>query len=155
MLIHQNPQDHLEGKFSAQYAVATALVYRKASMEQFTDTAVQNSDVQTIMKKVSVVADPKMEKTIHSAVVMIKLLDGKQYTNRVDVTTGHPQKPMSLDRIIDKYKDCAASIIDGDDIERSVNEVLNFEQIENVDRLVASIGKSSIETFHNLLTDNA
>jgi 2-methylcitrate dehydratase PrpD len=137
ILIHQNPQNHLQGKFSAQYAVATALVYRKASLEQFTDKAVQDPDVQGIIKKISVLADPELEQTMQSAIVMIKLLDGRQYTKRVDITTGHPQKPMFLDKIIDKYKDCAALVISENNIERSISEVLDLENKSNLSRLMA------------------
>ncbi|OPY79771.1 MAG: 2-methylcitrate dehydratase [Syntrophorhabdus sp. PtaU1.Bin058] len=140
ILIHQNPQNHLQGKFSAQYAVATALIYRKASLHQFTDGAVRNPDVQSIIKKTSVFADPEMEQAMQSAVVTIKLLDGREYTKRVDITTGHPQKPMFLDNIIDKYKNCAALTINEDNIERSINEVLDFETIRNLDRLMSLIG---------------
>jgi 2-methylcitrate dehydratase PrpD len=147
ILIHHNPQNHLEGKFSAQYAAATALVYRKASLEQFTDRAVQNPTVQDMIKKIAVVGDPAMEKTMQSAVVTIKLLDGREYTKRVDITTGHPQNPMFLDQIIDKYRGCAASIINEDNVERSINEVLSFENMRNLSRLMTLITRRQHENI--------
>jgi 2-methylcitrate dehydratase PrpD len=136
ILIHQNPKTGLQGKFSAQYAVTTALVYRKASIEQFTDKEVQDSRAQAMIKKVRTVVHPEMEKTPQSSEVTIRLKDGREVTKRIDITTGHPEKPMSQDQIIDKYRRCAESIIRKDKIEELVYKVLNLEKLSDIGQLI-------------------
>jgi 2-methylcitrate dehydratase PrpD len=139
VLNHDNPQTGLEGKFSAQYAVAAPVVYRQASLQQFSDEAVQDSRVQGMIGKIKVVARPDMEKTMQSAAVTIRLRDGREYAKRVDITTGHPLKPMSLDHIVAKYKGCAASIISEKKIEESMEMVLSFEKMKDLSRLMTLI----------------
>ena len=151
ILIHQKPLNQLQGKFSAQYAVATALVYRKASLDEFSDKAVQNPVVQSVIKKVAVIPDPDLEQHMQSAIVTIRLHDGRRYTKRVDDALGHPENPMFLDQIIDKYKNCAVGTISEDNIERSINEILDFEKVKNLGRLLTLLGGNS-EVTQGLLT---
>ena len=137
ILIHANPQTGLQGKFSAPYAVATALLHRKASLEQFTDRAVQDPKAQAMIQKVNVVAHPEMERSVQSAIVTIRLKDGREFKKRLDITTGHPEKPMSLNQIIDKYRSCADTVIHKEGIEESIEKVLSFEKLTEVGELIA------------------
>jgi len=136
ILIHRNPQTGLQGKFSAPYAVTTALLHRKASLEQFTDQAVRDVRAQAMNQKVNVVAHPEMEKSVQSAIITIRLKDGREFTKKVDITTGHPERPMSLKQIVDKYRSCADSVINKDKIERSIEKVLSFEALRDIGELI-------------------
>ena len=136
ILIHKNPQTGLQGKFSAPYAVTTALLHRKASLEQFTDEAVQDANAQAMNQKVHVAAHPEMEKSVQSAIVTIRLKDGREVARRVDRTTGHPEKPMSLNQIIEKYRSCADSVLDKGQIEESIEKVLHLERVSDVGELI-------------------
>jgi 2-methylcitrate dehydratase PrpD len=137
ILIHKNPQTGLQGKFSAQYAVTTALLHRKASIEQFTDKRVQDPKAQAMVQKVETVVHDEMEKTPQSSMVTIRLKDGKEFSKRIDITTGHPEKPMSQDQIIDKYSNCADSMISKDKIEKSISKILDLEKLSDIGELIA------------------
>jgi 2-methylcitrate dehydratase PrpD len=136
ILIHTNPQTGLQGKFSAPYAVTTALLHRKASLEQFTDQAVQDVWAQALNQKVNVVAHSGMEKSAQSAIVTIRLKDGREVIKKVDKTTGHPEKPMSLNQLLGKYRSCADSVINKDRIEESIEKVLRFEALSDIGELI-------------------
>jgi 2-methylcitrate dehydratase PrpD len=136
ILIHRNPQTGLQGKFSAPYAVTTALLHRKASLEQFTDQAVQDVRAQAMNQKVNVVAHPEMEKSVQSAIVTIRLKNGQEFTKKLDITSGHPERPMSLNQIIEKYRSCADSVINKDKIEKSIEKVLSFEALSDIGELI-------------------
>jgi 2-methylcitrate dehydratase PrpD len=82
ILIHRTPQTGLQGKFSAQYAVTTVLLHGKASLEQFTDQAVQDVRAQAMNQKVNVVAHSGMEKSVQSSIVTIRLKDGREVIKR-------------------------------------------------------------------------
>lgn len=137
ILIHNNPMTGLEGKFSAPYAVATALAYRKASLAQFTDAAVRDQRAQMIMNKVRVVPAPDLEKNIQSCVVTVHLTDGRVFADRVDITTGHPKKPMAPDQITAKFRSCAAGAIDEEQREEAIRLVLDLEQMQEIGQLMA------------------
>jgi len=139
ILIHRNPQTGLQGKFSAPYAVTTALLHRKASLEQFTDQAVRDARAQAMNQKVNVVARPELEKGVQSAIVTIRLKNGQEFTRRVDITSGHPERSMSLDQIIEKYRSCAGSVIKQENVEESIKKILRFEELKDVFGLMTSI----------------
>jgi 2-methylcitrate dehydratase PrpD len=141
ILIHRNPQTGLQGKFSAPYAVTTALLHRKASLEQFTDQAVRDVRAQAMNQKVNVVAHPEMEKSVQSAIVTIRLKDGREVVKRVDRTTGHPEKPMSLNQILEKYRNCSDSVLDKRRIEESIEKVLHLEKERDVGEMMALLGQ--------------
>ena len=141
MLMYSNPETGLQGKFSAQYAVTTALLYRKASLEQFTNKKVQDSKAQAMVQKVQVIVHPEIEEAVPPAMVRIKLKDGREYTKRVDIATGNPEKPMSLNQITEKYKGCAEAFIDKDRIQESLDKILNFEKLVHINELIPLIVK--------------
>ena len=142
VLIHNNPRTGLEGKFSAPYAVATAVVYRSASLAQYTDEAVRNPTVQAIMQKVTVVPRPELG-IGQSAIVTIRLKNGSEYVRRVDITTGHLEKPMSLDQIKNKYRTCAHSVVNDDNIEKSIDKILSLEKLSGIGQLTSLIAGDS------------
>ena len=61
ILIHPNPRSALEGKFSMEFCIATAILRKQVKLESFTDGNVLNGGTQDMMKKVKMVADPKLE----------------------------------------------------------------------------------------------
>jgi 2-methylcitrate dehydratase PrpD len=139
MLMHSKPQTGLQGKFSAQYAVTAALVYRKATLEQFTDEGVRDSRAQAMIQKVQVIVHPEIEKDAPPAVVTVRLKDGRELTRRVDIATGSPEKPMSLSQLIEKYEGCAEPMLDKNRVEESIDKILHFERLCDVGELVPLI----------------
>ena len=136
-LIHNNPRTGLEGKFSAPYAVATALVHRRASLAEFTDRAVLDPRAQAMIGKVRVIPAPELNDNINSAVVKVLLRDGRTFTERVDITTGHPKKPMTLEQIAGKFRSCAAGAIGEKKREELIRLVFDLEGTDEIGRLTA------------------
>lgn len=139
MLIHPAPKTGLQAKFSAEYAVTSSLLDRKVSLEQFTNEKVQDIKVRSILQKVKTVLHPEMEKTPPPAIVTIRLKDGREYTKRVDIATGDPEKPMSLNQIVEKYRNCTEPLIDKNRMEESIDKILSLEKLPNVGELIALI----------------
>ena len=138
-LIHPDPRTGLEGKFSAPYVVAASLLAPKMSLEQFTDEKVRDEKARALMQKVKVTVQPELEGEPPPAVVCIRLRGGREYSRRVDIATGNPEKPMSPDQIIDKYRGCAETMIAPKNIDSSIDMLLHFEQLKNIKELVALI----------------
>ncbi len=141
ILIHSNPDTGLEGKFSAQYAIATTLIHKKASLEQFTDEAVQDPKVKEVLKKIKVSINPEFEKSPQTAVVTVYLKDGRVYSKRIDITLGHPERPMSLEQIKVKYISCAEGMIDRESVEKSIDMILNIERLKDIREMIQLVAK--------------
>jgi 2-methylcitrate dehydratase PrpD len=134
----------LEAKFSASYSVVVALLHDEISLQQFTDEAVQGTDSQDILQKVTVVVDTEIEapKTGEwrglGTRLTAKLKDGRECTKVVAITEGE-DAAASLETIVAKYRGCARTVLDEERVERSIDAVLRVEMIGDVGTLMALV----------------
>jgi 2-methylcitrate dehydratase PrpD len=136
-LIHMDPKTGLQGKFSAPYVIAASLLAPRVSLEQFTDEAVRDAKARDLMGKVKVTVQPGLEGDPPPAIVRICLRDGREHSKRVDVATGNPEKPMSPDQIIDKFRSCAGTMIAPKNIDPLIDRIRQLEKLKNIKELVA------------------
>jgi 2-methylcitrate dehydratase PrpD len=136
-LIHSNPQSGLEGKFSMQFCMAAALLYKKVGMGEFTDEKVLNA--QDLTRKVKMSADSTLEDAEEDAkseylpsAVTVRLKDGKEYSKRVNFPKGHPDVPMGQEEMLAKYRDCAGLVMSKEAVNRSIEMIHNLEAIQDL-----------------------
>jgi 2-methylcitrate dehydratase PrpD len=109
-LLHHQPENGLQAKFSMEFCVAILLIERKAGLAQFSDKVVQRRDVQEMIGKVRYYVDPEAENAGFDKMVSllkIHLQDGTVITGRADFGKGSPSDPMSFDEEADKFRGCA------------------------------------------------
>src|SRR5258707_15006057 len=83
----------------------------KADLTKFTDSMVKRPDVQEMIGRVRLYADPEAEKAGYdkmTTILKIVLKDGRTITGRADFGKGSPSNPMSYDEIAEKFQGCAA-----------------------------------------------
>ena len=56
------PRNAIEARLSAQHAVAVALLHGEAALEQFSDGAARDPEVQALRRQIAVVAEPSLDK---------------------------------------------------------------------------------------------
>ena len=95
-----------ELQVSVQHAVAAALLTGKAGLEQFTDACVQDAQVQTLRRMVSVTGDANITTT--AAAVAITSADGAVHKLTQTAARGSDDNPMSDRDLEDKLRDAAA-----------------------------------------------
>src|SRR6185295_16292841 len=79
-LIHHQPKNELQAKFSMEFCMAILLLERKAGLEQFTDEVVNRADVQAMIAKVAFGVHPEAEAAGFdkmTTIIEIELTDGK------------------------------------------------------------------------------
>src|SRR5947209_7041802 len=73
-LIHHQPQDGLQAKFSMEYCMAILLLEGKAGLGEFTDAVVKRPDVQEMIKRVRFYTDPEAEAAgYYNIITIIKI----------------------------------------------------------------------------------
>jgi 2-methylcitrate dehydratase PrpD len=112
MLRNRHPQTGLEAKFSMQFAIASAIIARRAGLTELTDEFVQRPDVQALMRKVDVVPDDREDPALPGYapydLVTVLLTDGSTVeSRRVVAVRGGPDIPLSRDDLWVKFEDCA------------------------------------------------
>jgi 2-methylcitrate dehydratase len=93
-----HPQTKETADHSLPYCIATALVNRRVTPAQFTETSIHDPRVQAQLSKITVVADPEIEKAfpaVQRAVVEVKMVDGRTFSRTLDFAKGHPRNPLS------------------------------------------------------------
>jgi 2-methylcitrate dehydratase PrpD len=109
-LIHHQPKDNLQAKFSMEFCLAILLVEGKAGLREFTDAAVNRPDVHEMIQRIHFYTDPEAEKAGYdkmTTILRIHLKDGRVIAGRADFGKGSPSNPMSYDEVAEKFLGCA------------------------------------------------
>jgi 2-methylcitrate dehydratase PrpD len=111
ILRNHAPQTGLEAKFSMEFAMASALIARRASLAELTDGFVQRPDVQALMKRVVVKADeredPKMPGyAIYDEVTVETEGGARACSKQVTQVRGGPESPLNREELWAKFEGC-------------------------------------------------
>jgi len=85
------------------------LIYGKAGLNQFQDSVVNNPEVQSMIKRVHMVVDPRANAAGANwtrTFITIHLKSGRTISGSADFAKGTPQNPMSFDEVADKFQEC-------------------------------------------------
>jgi 2-methylcitrate dehydratase PrpD len=109
-LIHHQPQNELQAKFSMEFCMAILLLEGRAGLTEFTDEVVLRPDVKEMVAKVDFVVDDRAEAAgyhLMTTYIDIELTDGRTISGMADFGKGSPANPMSYNEVADKFLECA------------------------------------------------
>jgi 2-methylcitrate dehydratase PrpD len=111
ILRNHTPQTGLEAKFSMEFAMAAAVISRRAGLSEYTDEFVRRPEVQELMKRVTLVTNEDYDAEVIGASVydqvMIDLAGGGQVqSEQVRRSRGHAERPLSETDLFDKFRTC-------------------------------------------------
>ncbi len=96
-----------------QYVLAVAAVNGKITSDQFHKKST-DPRVLDLAKRVKVIAEPKLEKSVatkRSGIVDVITKDGKKLVQRVDDAVGEPANPVSQAQLEEKFTDLAEAVL--------------------------------------------
>lgn len=112
-LIHSRPTTGLEGKFSLEYAVATALLDSFPGFASFEDDAVRRAEAVRLTEAVEVeLTDGGDWLLAGDCLVELDLRDGSTVRTTMEVPPGAPGRPPSDQEMAAKVRDCAGELAD-------------------------------------------
>ncbi|MGH2401382.1 MAG: MmgE/PrpD family protein, partial [Candidatus Limnocylindria bacterium] len=137
----KEPRTGLEGKFSAVFCAAIAMIDGSAGPRQFTDEAVVRPDVVALRDRIHPVAD---EGVSHSqAVAIAHLRDGSSVTVEVVAASGTPENRLSSEELRAKFNDLVEPMLGAKRGAALVSLVEDLDQLDRVDRLLAGTVRGS------------
>jgi 2-methylcitrate dehydratase PrpD len=90
------------------WVVATAVVKGKVTVDDFTDEAIKRQEILKIAQKVSGRLAPEMDRHgVGPGGVIIKMQGGEEYREEVEHCLGSAERPMGLNDITKKFRECA------------------------------------------------
>ncbi len=138
------PRNTIDAQFSVPWAVATALVRGKVSLEDFTGAAIKNEDVLQISRKVTGVLDPSLSRHgVGPGRVKIAMKDGTEYTEEVEHYLGSVERPMTFNDCAAKFRECAAGSIKplpADTVDRVIEMVGQLESLDDATEIIRLLG---------------
>lgn len=107
-LVHSRPQTGLEGKFSLEYAAATALLDSHSGFAAFGDEAVQRTQARRLvgLTEITLTDESGDGLLLGSVDVEVDLADGRTLTGSLDLPPGSPGKPPTEQEMSAKVADC-------------------------------------------------
>ena len=135
------PSTGLEGKFSAQYTTAAALLDGRITIDTFSDARRFASDMEAMLARTEVVLDEAIPLDFERmyAVVEVTLADGGRLSKRVDKPRGMWGVPLTRDERVAKFRDCASRVLTAAAVERLLSAVENLETCADVRELVTAM----------------
>src|SRR6266478_2763278 len=111
ILRNHTPQTGLEGKFSMEFAMAAAVISRRASLGEYTDEFVRRPEVQQLMRRVRLVTNENYDPVqIGASVydqVTVELANGQRIeSEKVRRARGHAELPLGEAELFDKFRTC-------------------------------------------------
>jgi 2-methylcitrate dehydratase PrpD len=114
ILVNHLPQSALAAKFSVEFAIASALLAGDVSLQQLNDGFVRRSDVQDLMRKVTVVTNEDYDPgepafSMHDQ-VRVFLKNGEvRESEKVRYARGNAKLPLAPGDLERKFLDCVAA----------------------------------------------
>jgi 2-methylcitrate dehydratase PrpD len=111
-LTYHHPERGLQGKFSMEYCLATALSAGEVSIDAFTDSRVAEPSIQELMSKIIMEVDDLVRNSTESAaVVEVTTTAGAVFRQLVEVPKGNGLRWPTPAELHAKFVDCAGRAI--------------------------------------------
>jgi 2-methylcitrate dehydratase PrpD len=109
-LHHHRPTTGLQGKFSLEYALATALLDDHPGFGAFTDEAVTRPAARRLVETVEVITEPGGTGLLNGTVdIEVFLADGTSERTSLALPPGAPQRPPTDGQLAEKLAACGAT----------------------------------------------
>jgi 2-methylcitrate dehydratase PrpD len=143
-LIHHQPKDGLQAKFSMEFCMAALLLYGKAGLMEFLDETPNRLEVRDMISRVHFGVHPEAEAAGYNkmtTILRIRLKDGRTISGRADFAKGSPTMPMSFDEVAAKFQDCASfAKWPLEKAKATIDMVRRLERLASVRELTALLG---------------
>jgi len=125
------PASGLDGKFSFQYAAASALLDGTVGIETFSDERCARPDMSAMLSKVSFVQSSDIPATLDHMWVEIKirLSDGRLVTGKCVRPRGAWGSPIFEQEHLLKVRDCMRRVLSANDTENVVAALQQFDHL--------------------------
>lgn len=128
----------LDAQMSIPFAIATSLVNDEVGLTEFDEAARSDARTLELVERVKVRADEQADAdypTLRTAVVTLRLTDGREVSERVPVPYGEPGNPVSDDEMTAKMVRLCAPVIGADAARSLVSDLWAFASLDVVARV--------------------
>jgi len=126
-----DPQTKETADHSLPYCIAVAAARGNVLPSDFEEAALFDPTVRGFLSKIKVVADPGIDALfpkIKRAIVTVTTCDGRSFTRQEDYAKGSPERPLSDEDVVDKFRSNAAHALSSKAMDRVVDATFGLER---------------------------
>ncbi|MBX3007886.1 MAG: MmgE/PrpD family protein [Melioribacteraceae bacterium] len=127
------PESRETADHSLPYCIAAAIVDRKVTTNSFDQEKINDPKIREVIQKIKGEASIEFEKMFpqkQPSKVVIKTVDGKEFTEYLEYPKGNPREPMSMIDLEDKFNSLSGDLLHPEK-QREVKEmVFNCEKFD-------------------------
>jgi len=142
VLVYPAPATALERKFSMQFCAAAAVVDGRLDFASFEDGDVRDPAIRALMPKVTMVVDDTLSERLAEHAwsrVTVRLTDGRVLTTPPRGATGHPDRPLSVEALYQKFLACASTAIPNEEAAAIAEQLDHLEEIPDIRALTSRL----------------
>ena len=134
------PEDALQAKFCMGYLIARALIDGKVTLDTFTEQAIRDPAVLSLLQRVEMRADSSLESGSDGsrpATVTIHLRDGTTHSLHARFPKGGSEVPMTDAELRAKFHDCARDVLTDAARDQAIEMIDALDTLDDVRPLMA------------------
>ncbi len=149
------PSTGLEGRYSFEYILATALADGYVNLTSFTDQAVARPDVRKLIERIEVFEDPAFfdesrrrdddpSQPPYEGWVRLEVVttDGRTFTRDVEELPGSPARPADWDVVTAKFLDlCALGGVSAEQGQTLLGQLRSIESLPDLSLVLSSVSR--------------
>jgi 2-methylcitrate dehydratase PrpD len=142
--IKRKPRTIIDAQFSVPYVAALALVQGRITVNDFTVEAIKRPEILKMAQKVNTTLDKSMDRHgVGPSRVTVTMADGKSYTEYIEHCLGSVERPMTLEDIARKFRECASCALKPlkkEAVEKVIEMVGRLETLEDAAEIIRLVG---------------
>ncbi len=142
-LIYSRASTGLEGKFSMQYCIASAILDGRVDLNTFDQTSVDRPEVQRLTGLVKLEYDDTQDPVVVNAGghvdVTINMSAGSSVTTRIEQASGTPEYPLSDEELNQKFTSCASRTLNSSQVDQALSQVYALQDMPDIGDLMSTI----------------
>jgi 2-methylcitrate dehydratase PrpD len=135
----RRPDNAAAAANSIPFCVAKSLVHRSVKLEDFTSQGLRDAAALAVADRVTC----RLDDEVKGAIVRVRTADGQNHRAEVDTPLGHRRRPVSRERLVEKFRDCcshAARPMTSETVESIVALIDGLADLGDVRRIVTLAG---------------
>jgi len=137
-LMHNDPQNALEAKFSMQYGVSVALLSGDVNLADFTDEAVMRPEVREIYKRIELEGVDKSEGQFPTQ-IRLTHRDGRVFQTAVGLPKGSKAAPFTDAQYWLKYEACVQGFLNAQQAQSLRQQLEGLRTLKSIRSLTAQL----------------
>jgi 2-methylcitrate dehydratase PrpD len=129
-LTHDRPETVTQAQFSMPFAIGCMLAFGGLGVDRLSAATLADSHLRRCMAKVEMVLSPDLAENPEvptccpeGAFVTLFTSDGRSFRRFNGAATGMPQKPMSDGDLERKFRDCAKTLLDAEEMDALLDRI--------------------------------